>query len=330
MNDQKIIHFRAGELPAIKEEFNHLESDGYQWLVLFNPDEETLNKLAEKTGLHPLSVEDCLEDDQIPKMEIFENWTHLLINSFRFEGESLVAGELNLFLGQNSVITITRVPTTYQRLLDIGESLRKMASPNPLRGPSFIIHKIIDVAVDEKAAAMEFLEDEIDKVEEALFEKSLEFDFSTLQQRRRQIGFCRKIVFHERELINRIIRGDSPHINKKTLIHFRDINDHLLRLYELSETLRDTIKSLIELSLSMANNRMAESANATNKTVRRLTFITTIFMPLTLLAGIGGMSEYTMATGPENWRVSYLILVLSMFALGILSFLWLKRFDRGE
>ena len=115
----------------------------------------------------------------------------------------------------------------------------------------------------------------------------------------------RKSLFHEREILVKICRKDCPFISEKAIFHYRDIYDHLAKFFELTETYRDIVTSLMEMYLSMLNNLMAKVANETNATVRRLTFITTIFMPLTLLAGIGGMSEWSMMTGPENWQIAY-------------------------
>jgi magnesium transporter len=85
----------------------------------------------------------------------------------------------------------------------------------------------------------------------------------------------------------------------------------------------------MEMNLSLLNNQMARSANQTNATVRRLTFITTIFMPLTLLSGVGGMSEFSMMTGPEHWRIAYPIFLAGMALFGFLSFLWLKKMEKA-
>jgi magnesium transporter len=78
----------------------------------------------------------------------------------------------------------------------------------------------------------------------------------------------------------------------------------------------------------MLNNQMTKAANQTNMAVRRLTFITTIFMPLTLLAGIGGMSEWSMMTGPHNWRIAYPVFLLAMGAIGLVNYYLLKRFEK--
>ena len=83
----------------------------------------------------------------------------------------------------------------------------------------------------------------------------------------------------------------------------------------------------MEMYLSMLNNQMNKVANETNATVRRLTFITTIFMPLSLLAGIGGMSEWSMMTGPENWRISYPAFLAAMVVLGLANYFFIKWFE---
>jgi len=105
-------------------------------------------------------------------------------------------------------------------------------------------------------------------------------------------------------------------VSELAIYHFRDIYDHLAKFFEITEMNRDILTSLMEMYLSLINNRMARVANRTNSTVRRLTLITTIFMPLTLLAGIGGMSEWSMMTGPQNWRLAYPLFLLAMVVIG--------------
>ena len=102
----------------------------------------------------------------------------------------------------------------------------------------------------------------------------------------------------------------------------------LRSFFELTESSRDIVTSLMEIYLSMLNNQMAKAANNTNITVRRLTYITTIFMPLTLLASIGGMSEWSMITGPENWRLSYPFFLLGLVFLGVITSLLLKWWEK--
>jgi magnesium transporter len=86
----------------------------------------------------------------------------------------------------------------------------------------------------------------------------------------------------------------------------------------------------MEMYLSMLNNQMTKAANETNVTVRRLTFITTVFMPLTLLASIGGMSEWSMMTGPENWRIAYPAFLFAMVVIGFANYYLLNRLEKSS
>jgi magnesium transporter len=144
---------------------------------------------------------------------------------------------------------------------------------------------------------------------------------------RRDLLALRKSLFHEREILVKISRKDCPFISDKAIFHYRDIYDHLAKFFELTETYRDILTSLMELYASMLNNLMAKSANEMNSTVRRLTFITTVFMPLTLLAGIGGMSEWSMMTGPHNWKIAYPAFLLAMGVIGAVNYYLLRRIE---
>ena len=137
----------------------------------------------------------------------------------------------------------------------------------------------------------------------------------------------RKSVFYEREVLSKLIRQDSPFIAEKSLYFYRDVYDHLSRYYEISETARDQVTSLMEIHLSLVNNGMAATSNRTNAIMRRLTLISSIFMPLTLISGIGGMSEFTMMVGQENWKIGYIVLLVLMVVVAIINFLLLRRME---
>ena len=150
---------------------------------------------------------------------------------------------------------------------------------------------------------------------------------------RRALLLLRKSLFHEREILVKICRRDSPFISEPAIYHFRDIYDHLTKFFEFSEMNRDILTSLMEIHLSLTNNRMTRVANRTNSSVRRLTLITTVFMPLTLLAGIGGMSEWSMMTGPANWKLAYPLFLLGMAVIGGANYFllrWVERRDQAR
>ncbi len=207
------------------------------------------------------------------------------------------------------------------------ENVVQRDAENAQRGPSHLMWVILNNVVDRKFLAIEALAEELDAREEAVLADVSTFNPSELVQIRRDLMSLRKSLFHEREILVKISRKDSPFISEKAIFHYRDIYDHLNKSFELIESYRDVVASLMEMYLSMLNNKMTRAANETNVTVRRLTFITTIFMPLTLLAGIGGMSEYSMMTGPANWPIAYPLFMLAMVVIGVANYVVLKRLE---
>jgi magnesium transporter len=306
------------------------DGNGFAWLHYNGPTRKELTGLVELLGLHSLSIEDCLDDNQIPKIDDFPDNTFILFNIFEYDRGVLEVGEVNMFIGDKFFVSISHLNCKQQPYLNEVQHIIEKNIEEARKGPSHVMHLILDYIVDHKFVAIEAIEDELDDVEGALISAPASFNPTELIKFRRYLLRLRKSLFHEREILNKICRKDCRFISEQSIYHYRDIYDHLVRFYELTESYRDIVTSLMEMYLSMLNNEMARAANETNKTVRRLTLITTIFMPLTLLAGIGGMSEWSMITGPDNWRVSYPAFMLGMVFLGLASYYFLSGLDRKQ
>jgi magnesium transporter len=297
---------------------------GFFWLHYLEPTNEDLHPLIELLDLHPLSVEDALDDNQLPKIDDFPNNTFIVFNAFTYSQEKVNIQEVDFFLGKHFVISIDRIGPDGKPLLEgIQDIVLREMNENRL-GPAFVLHTILDLIVDRKVFAIEAMEDRLAMTEDAVMERPTDFDPKSLQQIRHMLVTLRKSLFHEREVFVKICRKDCPFIPDKAIFQYRDIYDHLARFFELTETLRDIATSLMEIDLSMRSNEMARASNRTNRSVRRLTLITIVFLPLSLLASIGGMSEWSMMTGPENWRFTYPLFLLAMGVIGALSYFFLK------
>ncbi len=315
---------------VLEEALRRRQGNGFIWLDFFNPTREELTALVAPLGLHPLAIEDCVDEDQVPKMEEFPGHTFILFNRYRHTDGTVVIEEVNFFLGDKFLVSVhshgredttfaDRLETTVRRDLD---QVRK--------GPDYLLEVILDDIVDEKFAAIEALQDQLDAAEEEILQKPAEFEPSRLLHLRRNLLLLRKSLVYEREILVKLCRRDSTFITEKAIYEFRDIYDHLAKFFEVIEICRELIATIMEIHLSMINNQMAMVANRTNRVVRRLTMITTVFMPLTMLAGIGGMSEWSMMTGPQNWRITYPVFMAAMVVIGVANYYVLKWSDAKD
>ncbi len=304
------------------------QKGGYAWLDFFRPTKEELSHLIEPLGLHPLSIEDCLDESQIPKIDDYPRNSFILFNTFHYAEGTFSVAEIDAFIGHDFLVTVSGQNGGGRQLYKNLEQAMAFEGNSVRQGPAFLLHVILDRIVDEKFLAIDALEEKLNEAEEAILASLARFDPAELLHLRRDLLTVRKSLFHEREILVKICRKDSPFIAGKAIFFYRDIYDHLSKFFELTESYRDLVTSLMEMYLSMLNNQMTRAANDTNVTVRRLTFITTIFMPLTLLAGIGGMSEWTMMTGPENWKIAYPLFLAALAILGVVTYFLLRRWDK--
>ena len=332
MSGSRFCHIsKKGQLDRVStlaEALDAAKTGGFIWLDYCQPTKEELSALIDPLGLHPLSIEDCVDQNEVPKIEDFPGNTFIIFNAFSYTDRELSVDEVDLFLGKDFLVTVSGFCAEGRRPLHGIEQIVELHRESVAEGPAFLMHVILDHIVDEKFVAIESLENDMDKAEEALLAAPADFSPQEILRLRRDLLALRKSLFHEREILVKISRQDSPFIPDKAIFHYRDIYDHLAKSFELTETYRDILTSLMELYASMLNNLMAKSANEMNSTVRRLTFITTVFMPLTLLAGIGGMSEWSMMTGPHNWKIAYPVFILAMAVIGVVNYYLLRRIEK--
>jgi magnesium transporter len=317
-------------LETLTEALRVRQGEGFIWLDFQDPTREELSVLVEPLGLHPLAIEDCVDEDQVPKMEEFPNHTFILFNRYRYVDAEARIEEVNFFLGNKFLVSVHSHGRPEDTLADRLAATVRRDVEEARAGADFLLEVILDDIVDEKFAAIEALQDQLDVAEEEILQGRLDFKPARLMRLRRNLLSLRKSLVYEREILVKVCRRDSPFISEKAIYNFRDIYDHLAKFFEVIEICRELIATIMEIHLSMINNHMASLANRTNRVVRRLTMITTVFMPLTMLAGIGGMSEWSMMTGPQNWRIAYPAFMVAMAIIGVASYYLLRRVDAKD
>lgn len=307
------------------------KSGGFLWCALLSPSPKDLEPLIKGLDIHPLSIADCFDDQYLPKMDIFPDYLGILFNDF-VEEEGLVAiREINFFIGKDFLVSVFRgKDADATRFTDILERFA-LDADNLVSGPIRLLYAILDRLIDNKFSLVEKVGDHISAFEDRVLGDFQAINPAESHEIRQNLMVLRKSLLHERELLARLCRRDSPLIQVADIAYFNNLYDHLAKFVEIVESNRETMTNLAQIQLTLTNNAMAEASNRMNRSVNRLTLITTIFMPLSLIAGIGGMSEWTQITGPENWKVSYPILLGVMALLGVANYFvlrWLERKDR--
>ncbi|MBF0362542.1 MAG: magnesium transporter CorA family protein [Oligoflexia bacterium] len=335
-NIEMIYPQNADEMRMVLEKYKN-ENDKIIWINLTDPTALDFEPLAKTFALHDLTVEDCTNEDQLPKIDFFPNYTFFILNFFENKNAKVIkpgkfnmlvqVSEVDFILSHNYLITAHKSHTlkNEQNSLVDYNRLKSTLKSEMLNSADYLAYQIIDQINERKFMVIEKIQEEINNEEDLIIRGGRGIGPQRLIYTRRKIVLIRKSIFHERELLYKICRKDSPFIREQMIYYYHNLYDQLFKFFEFSEILREEISSLLELHLSIKNNHLAELSNQTNQAVKRLTMFTTIFMPLTLIAGIGGMSEWSMMTGPNNWRFSYPLLILLLIGIGYLNYLWFKK-----
>ncbi len=191
-----------------------------------------------------MSVEDCFDDEQVPKIEYFTNNTFIIFNSFSYFKNELFIDEVNLFIGKNFLITVSGHNSEGRKPLNNLDEKIENGSTNAKTGPDYLLHIVLDWLVDEKYKAFDDMEEELENAEESLLENVEKFQPVQLIRMRKNLMRLRKTLYHEREILVKICRLDCPFVSEKAIVHFRDIYDHLAKFFELTETYREIETSL--------------------------------------------------------------------------------------
>jgi magnesium transporter len=292
------------------------ETPNIVWVDVPDPTGHDFHELAKEFGFHPLSMEDCRTAHQRPKIEEYEGYYFIVLYEARLNDEwELELRELSIFLGKNYLVTVHSQPI---RAIETAERLWRGWSDLAHRGTGLLTYLLIDSIVDDYLPLLDRLSDRIDELEDQIFG---DFHPDTIQQIfriKKQLLFLRRAVAPLRDVFNSLLRREQPLFSRETTIYFQDVFDHLIRVADAIDTMRDLLGSTMDAYLSVSSNRM-------NMVMKRLTAISAILMSVTLVAGIYGMNFSYM---PElAWRYGYVGTLGSMLVIGMAIYLYFRRID---
>ncbi|MBB3109741.1 magnesium transporter [Paenibacillus phyllosphaerae] len=283
----------------------------WYWVDFAEPTEAEARLLDTHFRFHPLAIEDCLHLLQRPKMDHYEDVHFLVLHAIR--ADKMAAEEVDLFVGPNFLVTFHHHPSP-----EIDEAWNRITIRRKGidKGPLYAAYVVIDKLVDEYFPTLYQLEDQLSEIESNHNHDSTEKLMGQLFEIRANLLKLRRTIVPMRDLLYRIINSERIENMKKHLLYFKDVHDHLLKLTDMLEATRD-------MTSDMRDNYISVNAHRMNTIMKTLTVITTIFMPLTFIAGLYGMNFANM---PElQWRWGYYAVLFVMIALGVGMYAWFRR-----
>jgi len=293
--------------------------EGLLWIDLEAPSEEEASLLSEVFHFHHLAIEDCFNSHVDPaKIDDYGDYLFIIAQAIRDEGrgERLETTELDLFLGRNYVVSF------HGQALPFVREVRRRCENHGLemaQGADFLAHALLDQLVDDYQPLVEVLDEALEHVEEQVLAEPHVSFLEEILLLKRNVQRLRRALIPQRDMVNRIARGEFPKVVRpETYMYFRNIYDHVVRVEELVESVRDLADGVLNSYLSAINNRM-------NEVMKTLSVVASILLPLTFIASIYGMNFQHM---PElTWRYGYFLALGAMLAvaLGLAMFFRIRR-----
>jgi magnesium transporter len=276
--------------------------------------------LREGFGFHPLAIDDALQETHIPKLDDWGQYLYLALHAIHYDrsaDEEIEARELDIFLGGNYLVSHHDSPLpSITRTWDRCQKDDRTTSS----GADHLVYILADELVVAYMQVYEALDDSLDSLEGQIFDEPAPETLASLFVVKRNILTLRRTLAPQREVLNKLARDALDVINPKQRVYFRDIYDHLVRLYDINESMRDQASGSLDTYLSVINNRM-------NDIMKTLTVITTLFMPISFVASFFGMNFFGPSVSLSRWTsmpafaVSLGITLLTPLAM----FLWVRR-----
>lgn len=274
-----------------------------------------VEQLGKYFSIHPLTLEDIVDTNQRPKMELDPGYVFLVLKMVRFDDQNqLIIEQVSFVLGKTFVLSFQESQgDVFQPIRD-----RIRTSKGRIRksGSDYLTYALVDAIVDHYFVVLEHFGEELEELQDRALEDPSPQTMEQIQHMKRQMITIRKSIWPLREVVNGLLREETPLIQKSTKVFLRDVYDHAIQVIDTIETYRDILSSVTEIYISSMSNRM-------NEIMKVLTIFASIFIPLTFIAGIYGMNFQHM---PElTWKWGYPLVWLSFGVITVSLLLFFRK-----
>jgi magnesium transporter len=290
------------------------DPDAFTWLDLVGADEATITEIGARLEWHPLVTEDLREMGQRPKLERPDHLASLFFNGVKPGADGLPdVVEVGLVVNGSYVVTIRREPLP--ELDRLRDRIRDSTGEE-----QWVVYSILDELTDTFFPGLEAIDDRIDTLEQAIVEDPREDHLREVFELKRTLVDLRRTVSPQRDLAQRALAdlASVPGLDPASKDYVRDVYDHLLRVGDTIDSYRDVLTSITDVYLSTTSNQL-------NEVVRRLTLISTIFLPLTVVTGFFGMNFAWLENHISSLAAFLVYGVGGVILSGVLLFLYFKK-----
>jgi magnesium transporter len=288
--------------------------DCFVWVALYEPDTATLHAMQEEFDLHPLAIEDATHGEQRPKIEEYAGSLFAVMHMLEQDGNELRVGALHVFVGRNYVLSVRKgARRGFQEV-----RARTEREPELLeRGAGYVLYALMDAVVDRYFPVIQNIETDLDRVEEQIFANRLAREnIEQLYALKQRLATCKHAVAPLLDALTNLSGTRVPQLCVGMQEYFRDVSDHLQRINQTIEAVRDTISTAISVNLSMITLQESE-------TMKRLASYAALIALPTLIVGIYGMNFEFM---PElHWRHGYVFAWAIMIVIDAVAFYLLRK-----
>jgi magnesium transporter len=287
------------------------------WLNIYGlHNHQILSDIGSYFNIHPLVLEDIVNTDQRPKVELYDHFTYVVLKMISYDTDKsrMNYEQVSMLLGSNFVITFQEQEGDLFN--PIRERLKNEKGRLRNNGADYLLYAINDIIVDHYFIVHEKIQDQIDKIETEVMRNSGDEHIEEIHHFKREVIQLRKSIWPLRDMIQVLQRNENELIAESTLLYLRDVQDHILHVIEAVEALRDMSTSLMETYYSTISQRM-------NEVMKVLTMIATIFIPLSFIAAVYGMNFESM---PElRWQYGYISIWVLMIGLAGMMVVYFRR-----
>lgn len=301
------------------------ESDGQHFITWLNVDGIHEIPLIEKLGkfyhLHPLLLEDVVNTEHKPKLELYDTGhLFLTLKMLHVDSESPISissEHVSFVLGKNYVLSFQEELTS-DIFTTVENRLEASVGKTRRNGPDYLLFALMDVVVDNYFIVLEKLGDALDATEDQVIRGVQELSLKDMYALKRELTLARRQIWPLRDMVNQLIREDNMQISKDVIPYYRDLYDHIMQVLDTIDSYRELVASLVDVHLSTISNRM-------NQVMKTLTIFSAVFMPLTFIVGVYGMNFEFMPELKEPYGYYYVWGLMVAVTVGMIFYFKSKK-----